>query len=107
MAVTWRQHVKNTMSRMGKATHLRDALKEASKTWSSVKKDAGAVVGSVVGKTKRRRGRSGRKATKGKKQTRRTKSRKGSRRGRRGGALVEPYDIGASKGCAANAASTS
>ena len=104
MAVTWRQHVKNTMSRMGKATHLRDALKEASKTWSSVKKDAGAVVGSVVGKTKRRRGRSGRKATKGKKQTRRTKSRKGSRRGRRGGAVVEPYG-GANTGCAVNAGS--
>jgi hypothetical protein len=102
MAITWRQHVKNTMSRMGKATHLRDALKEASRTWSSVKKDAGAVVGSVVGKTKRRRGRSGRKATKGKKQTRRTKSRKGSRRGRRGGA-VEAYSGGAD--CAKNAGS--
>ena len=85
MAVTWRQHVKNTMSRMGKATHLRDALKEASKTWSSVKKDTNAVVGAVVGKTKRRRGHSGHKATKGKKHTRRTKSRKGSRRSRRGG----------------------
>ena len=101
MAITWRQHVKNTMSRMGKATHLRDALKEASRTWSSVKKDAGAVVGSVVGKTKRRR--SGRKAPKGKKHTRRTKSRKGSRRGRRGGA-VEAYG-GANTGCAANAGS--
>ena len=83
MVITWRQHVKNTMSRMGKATHLRDALKEASKTWSSVKKDTGSVVGAVVGKTKR--GHSGRKAPNGKKHTRRTKSRKGSRRGRRGG----------------------
>jgi hypothetical protein len=83
MAITWRQHVKNTMSRMGKATHLRDALKEASRTWSSVKKGTNDVVGAVVGKTKRRR--SGRKAPKGKKHTRRTKSRKGSRRGRRGG----------------------
>jgi hypothetical protein len=94
MAITWRQHVKNTMSRMGKATHLRDALKEASRTWSSVKKDAGAVVSAVEGKTKRRRGRSGRKAPKGKKQTRRAKSRKGSRRGRRGGS-VAPYEGGA------------
>lgn len=93
MAITWRQHVKNTMSRMGKATHLRDALKEASRTWSSVKKDAGAVVSAVEGKTKRRRGRSGRKAPKGKKQTRRAKSRKGSRRGRRGGS-VAPYEGG-------------
>ena len=101
MAITWRQHVKNTMSRMGKATHLKDALKEASRTWSSVKKDAGAVVGAVVGKTKRRRGRSGRKATKGKKQTRRTKSRKGSRRGRRGGA-VAAYD-GGNNGVASSA----
>ena len=92
MAITWRQHVKATMSRMGKATHLKDALKEASRTWSSVKKDAGAVVSAVEGKTKRRRGRSGRKAAKGKKQTRRAKSRKGSRRGRRGGS-VEPYAV--------------
>jgi hypothetical protein len=76
---------------MGKATHLKDALKEASRTWSSVKKDAGAVVSAVEGKTKRRRGRSGRKALKGKKHTRRTKSRKGSRRSRRGG-QVQPYE---------------
>jgi len=102
MAITWRQHVKATMSRMGKATHLKDALKEASRTWSSVKKDAGAVVSAVEGKTKRRRGRSGRKAAKGKKQTRRAKSRKGSRRGRRGGS-VESYNAG--KGVAANAES--
>jgi len=98
MAITWRQHVKNTMSRMGKATHLRDALKEASRTWSSVKKGTSDVVGAVVGKTKRRR--SGRKAPKGKKHTRRTKSRKGSRRGRRGGAVAN-YDGGSS--CATNA----
>ena len=106
MAITWRQHVKNTMSRMGKATHLRDALKEASKTWSSVKKGTNDVVGAVVVKTKRRRGRSGRKATKGKKHTRRTKSRKGSRRGRRGGmgGGVAPYD-GGGTGCASNASS--
>jgi hypothetical protein len=102
MAITWRQHVKATMSRMGKATHLKDALKEASRTWSSVKKDAGAVVSAVEGKTKRRRGRSGRKAAKGKKQTRRAKSRKGSRRGRRGGrAFIESYNAGT--GVAANA----
>lgn len=103
MAITWRQHVKATMSRMGKATHLKDALKEASRTWSSVKKDAGAVVSAVEGKTKRRRGRSGRKAAKGKKQTRRAKSRKGSRRGRRGGTSVEAYTAG--KGVAAGAKS--
>jgi hypothetical protein len=95
MAITWRQHVKNTMSRMGKATHLKDVLKEASKTWSSVKKDAGAVVSAVEGKSKTRRARrTGRKTHKGKKHTRRTKSRKGSRRGRRGGAVM-PYDGGA------------
>ena len=98
MAITWRQHVKNTMSRMGKATHLKDVLKEASKTWSSVKKDAGAVVSAVEGKTKRRRGRTGRKAPKGRKQTRRAKS----RRGRRGGNPVEAYSP--SKGCASGAA---
>lgn len=103
MAITWRQHVKNTMSRMGKTTHLKDALKEASRTWSSVKKDAGAVVSAVEGKTKRRRGRSGRKAPKGKKHTRRTKSRKGSRRGRRGGD-VEAYNAD-SKGVASCASS--
>ena len=102
MAITWRQHVKATMSRMGKATHLKDALKEASRTWSSVKKDAGAVVSAVEGKTKRRRGRSGRKAAKGKKQTRRAKSRKGSRRGRRGGSVM-PY--ASEKGVAASAES--
>jgi len=98
MAITWRQHVKNTMSRMGKATHLKDVLKEASKSWSSVKKDAGAVVSAVEGKTKRRRGRTGRKAPKGRKQTRRAKS----RRGRRGGTGVEAYSP--SKGCASSAA---
>ena len=94
MAITWRQHVKNTMSRMGKATHLRDALKEASRTWSSVKKGTNDVVGAVVGKTKRRRGRSGRKAPKGKKHTRRTKSRKGSRRSRRGGQVDAYQSVG-------------
>ena len=98
MAITWRQHVKNTMSRMGKATHLKDALKEASRTWASVKKDTGAVVGAVVGKTKRRRGR---KSSKGKKQTRRTKSRKGSRRGRRGGAVVA-YEAAGGVGASAS-----
>lgn len=103
MAITWRQHVKNTMSRMGKATHLKDALKEASRTWSSVKKDAGAVVGAVVGKTKRRRGHSGRKAPKGKKHTRRTKSRKGSRRSRKGGQVVDAYQLmGGVAGSASN-----
>lgn len=99
MAITWRQHVKNTMSRMGKATHLKDVLKEASKTWSAVKKDTGAVVSAVEGKTRRAR-RTGRKASKAKKHTRRTKSRKGSRRGRRGGA-VQAYDGG--NNCASTA----
>ena len=99
MAITWRQHVKNTMSSMGKTTHLKDVLKEASKTWSSVKKDAGSVVSAVEGKTKRRRGRTGRKAPKGRKQTRRAKS----RRGRRGGSGVQPYSP--DKGCAGGASS--
>ena len=39
MAITWRQHIKNTMATMGKKTHLKDVLKAASKTWKSVKKD--------------------------------------------------------------------
>ena len=28
MAITWREHIKNTMSKMGKETHLKDVLKD-------------------------------------------------------------------------------
>jgi hypothetical protein len=83
MAITWRQHIKNTMARMEKGTHLKDVLKEASKTWKSVKKDTSAVVGQVVGKTRAHHKR-GRKGTKARKGTR--KHKKSHRRGRRGGA---------------------
>jgi len=79
------------MARMEKGTHLKDVLKEASKTWKSVKKDTSAVVGEVVGKTKRARHhhhKRGRKGTKGRKHTR--KHKKSHRRGRRGGAGVSP-----------------
>jgi hypothetical protein len=82
MAITWRQHIKNTMARMEKGTHLKEVLKEASKTWKSVKKDTSAVVGEVVGKTRAHRKR-GRKGTKARKGTR--KHKKSHRRGRRGG----------------------
>ena len=95
MAITWRQHIKNTMARMEKGTHLKDVLKEASKTWKSVKKDTSAVVGEVVGKTKRARHhhhKRGRKGTKGRKHTR--KHKKSHRRHRRGGA-VSPASSGA------------
>ena len=95
MAITWRQHIKNTMARMEKGTHLKDVLKEASKTWKSVKKDTSAVVGEVVGKTKRARHhhhKRGRKGTKGHKHTR--KHKKSHRRHRRGGA-VSPASSGA------------
>ncbi len=87
MAITWREHVKNTMKRMEKGTHLKFVLKEASKTWKSVKKDTSSVVGAVVGKTRRARRHSrGRKGTKSRKHShKRTKSHKGSRRNRRGG----------------------
>jgi hypothetical protein len=85
MAITWRQHIKNTMATMEKGTHLKEVLKEASKTWKSVKKDGSSVVSDVVGKTKRaHHRRSGRKGTKARKHTRRHK--KSHRRGRRGGA---------------------
>ena len=83
MAITWRQHIKNTMARMEKGTHLKEVLKEASKTWKTVKKDTSAVVGEVVGKTRAHRKR-GRKGTKARKGTR--KHKKSHRRGRRGGA---------------------
>lgn len=89
MAITWRQHIKNTMARMEKGTHLKEVLKEASKTWKTVKKDTSNVVGDVVGKTKRARHhhhKRGRKGTKARKGTR--KHKKSHRRGRRGGAYT-------------------
>lgn len=88
MAITWRQHIKNTMARMEKGTHLKEVLKEASKTWKTVKKDTSNVVGDVVGKTKRARHhhKRGRKGTKGRKHTR--KHKKSHRRHRRGGAYT-------------------
>jgi hypothetical protein len=76
MAITWRQHIKNTMARMGKKTHLKDVLKEASKTWKIVKKDVSGVV--APGKTKR-----GRKGSR-----RHHKTRRSNRRSRRGGSVV-------------------
>ena len=79
MAITWRQHIKNTMARMGKKTHLKDVLKAASKTWKSVKKD---VSGAAPAATKSRRGRKGSRKNK--------KTRRSTRRSRRGGA-VTPY----------------
>ena len=95
MAITWRQHIKNTMARMEKGTHLKEVLKEASKTWKTAKKDTSAVVGEVIGKTKRARHhhhKRGRKGTKARKHTR--KHKKSHRRGRRGGA-VSPASGGA------------
>ena len=77
MAITWRQHIKNTMATMGKKTHLKDVLKAASKTWKSVKKDVSGAASAV---TKSKRGRKGsRKNRKTRRSTR--------RRGRRGGAV--------------------
>jgi len=102
MAITWRQHVKQTMSRMEKGTHLKDVLKEASKTWSSVKKGTTSAVESVMGKSKRGRSRThkrGRKGSKAKshKHHKGRKTRKGSRRHRRGGSVV-PANESASTG---------
>jgi hypothetical protein len=79
MAITWRQHIKNTMATMGKKTHLKDVLKAASKTWKSVKKD---VSGAAPAATKSRRGRKGSRKNK--------KTRRSTRRSRRGGAVM-PY----------------
>ena len=96
MAITWRQHIKNTMARMEKGTHLKEVLKEASKTWKTAKKDTSAVVGEVIGKTKRARHhhhKRGRKGTKARKHTR--KHKKSHRRGRRGGAGAVPASSGA------------
>ena len=89
MAITWRQHIKHTMARMEKGTHLKDVLKEASKTWKTVKKDSSEVVGDVVGKTHRaRHHKRGHKGSKGRKHTR--KHKKSHRRHRRGGAAAAP-----------------
>ena len=77
MAITWRQHIKNTMATMGKKTHLKDVLKAASKTWKSVKKD---VSGAAPAATKSRRGRKGSRKNR--------KTRRSTRRSRRGGAVV-------------------
>lgn len=74
MAITWRQHIKNTMARMGKKTHLKDVLKAASKTWKSVKKD---VSGAAPAASKSRRARKGSRKNK--------KTRRSTRRSRRGG----------------------
>ena len=91
MAITWREHIKNTMARMEKGTHLKEVLKEASKTWKSVKKDSSEVVGDVVGKTRRTRHhhKRGRKGTKARKHTR--KHKKSHRRHRRGGSHVASH----------------
>ena len=77
MAITWRQHIKNTMAKMGKKTHLKDVLKAASKTWKSVKKD---VSGAAPAATKSRRGRKGSRKN--------NKTRRSTRRSRRGGAVM-------------------
>ena len=81
MAITWRQHIKNTMARMSKGTHLKEVLKAASKTWKSVKKDASGAVAAAPAKSRRRR--------KGSR-----KSRRSTRRARRGGAAVMAADAG-------------
>ncbi len=109
MAITWRQHIKHTMARMEKGTHLKDVLKEASKTWKTVKKDSSEVVGDVVGKTHRaRHHKRGHKGSKGRKHTR--KHKKSHRRHRRGGSGPVPYGglgakvgLGHKGGVAANA----
>ena len=86
MAITWRQHIKNTMATMGKKTHLKDVLKAASKTWKNVKKDVSGVT-SAVTKSKR--------ARKGSRKNRKT--RRSTKRSRRGGSVV-PYSPGELKG---------
>jgi hypothetical protein len=78
MAITWRQHIKNTMARMGKKTHLKDVLKAASKTWKSVKKDVSGAAPAAA--TKSRRARKGSRKNK--------KTRRSTKRSRRGGAAA-------------------
>lgn len=80
MAITWRQHIKNTMATMGKKTHLKDVLKAASKTWKSVKKDVSGAAPATAAKSRRAR-----KGSRKNKKTRRS-----TRRSRRGGAVM-PY----------------
>jgi hypothetical protein len=86
MAITWRQHIKNTMATMGKKTHLKDVLKAASKTWKSVKKD---VSGAAPAATKSRRARKGSRKNK--------KTRRSTKRSRRGGSVM-PYSPGELQG---------
>ena len=78
MAITWRQHIKNTMATMGKKTHLKDVLKADSKTWKSVKKDVSGAAPAAA--TKSRRARKGSRKNK--------KTRRSTRRSRRGGAVM-------------------
>ena len=82
MAITWRQHIKNTMASMGKKTHLKDVLKAASKTWKNVKKDVSGAASAV---TNSKRGRKGSRKNR--------KTRRSTRRSRRGGSVV-PYSPG-------------
>ena len=91
MAITWREHIKNTMARMSKGTHLKEVLKAASKTWKSVKKDASVAAAAPAAPAKSRRARKG--SRKGSR-----KSRRSTRRARRGGAAVMAADAGALKG---------
>ena len=86
MAITWRQHIKNTMASMGKKTHLKDVLKAASKTWKNVKKDVSGAASAV---TNSKRGRKGSRKNR--------KTRRSTKRSRRGGSVV-PYSPGELKG---------
>ena len=87
MAITWRQHIKNTMASMGKKTHLKDVLKAASKTWKGVKKDVSGAASAV---TKSKRGRKGSRKNR--------KTRRSTKRSRRGGSSVAAADAAALKG---------
>ena len=87
MAITWRQHIKNTMASMGKKTHLKDVLKAASKTWKGVKKDVSGAASAV---TKSKRGRKGSRKNR--------KTRRSTKRSRRGGSAVAAADASALKG---------
>ena len=84
MAITWRQHIKNTMASMGKKTHLKDVLKAASKTWKGVKKDVSGAASAV---TKSKRGRKGSRKNR--------KTRRSTKRSRRGGSAVAAADAAA------------
>jgi len=86
MAITWRQHIKNTMASMGKKTHLKDVLKAASKTWKNVKKDVSGAASAVT------KSKPARKASHKNRKTRRS-----TKRSRRGGSVV-PYSASELKG---------